>query len=134
MSQEAIDAQKNTVNHISTSIAQKAGSIDVIDFLTSDKGVHGFQIHDALTVGVENSDNQCNLDQGDVVAVRAGFAVTKDTDNVLVKVLSSVPGDCRPGVVVNIGIDKLQEMLNANVEKVNDAMNDMATKKMGQKK
>ena len=134
MSQEAIDAQKTTINHVTTEIAQKNGNIDVIDFLTSDKGVHGFQIHDTLTVGVDGSDNQCNLDQGDVVEVNPGFAVTKDTENVLVKVLSAVPGDCRPGKVVNIGIEKLQDMLNATVEKVNDAMNDMATKKMGQQK
>ena len=134
MSVEAIEAQKNTINHITTEMAQKSGAIDAVEFLNSDKGLHGFQIHDALTVGVEGTDSQCNLDDGDVIAVKPGFVVTKDTDNVLAKVLSSVPGDCKPGVVINIGIQKLQESLNATVEKVNDAMNDMATKKMGQKK
>lgn len=134
MSADAIEAQKNTINHITTEIAQKSGAIDAVEFLTSDKALHGFQIHDSLTVGIEGTDNVCNLDDGDVVAVKPGFVVTKDTDNVLVKVLSSVPGDCRPGMIVNMGVQKLQEALNTTAEKVNDAMNDMATKKMGQKK
>ncbi len=140
---DAVAAQKLTVEHINAAIAKEGtkkepGAIDVVEFLSSDKGLHGFQIHEQLNVTnldketLEPTGKECQLDEGDVVVVKKGFSITPETDAAQLVVLSSVPGDCRPGIVVAVGVDKLQHMLNSAVEKVNDGMGKMAEQKMGQ--
>ncbi len=139
MSPEAVKAQELTVNHVMAEVAKgnkdKPAALDVLEFLeSSPKAIHGFQIHEQLEVGQEGTDKSCPLDEGDTIQIKPGFEVTKDTENIPMKVLSSVPGDCRPGIIVNVGLSKLQEMLNATVEKINDGMADLAKKEMGKKK
>ena len=79
----------------------------------------------ASTLAVQNTDGTgCSLSSGDVI--RRIDDTPDGNNNVNVRVVSSMRGDCSSGAQVPVAVDDLQEMNNHLREQIDDGMAQLA--------